>query len=140
MKPAVIKTLAAFALLASTIAFATPALATTATDVVPVDISMIANEGGKGITFQNTFAQPFYVSDRDQPSHSNCNDKCAETWIPVYPSDRNATNLGDFTLVPRTDGYKQWAYKGKPIYTFGYGEHEPPSAKDMGKEWHVLTP
>ena len=70
-----------------------PVLAISATDVVPVDISMIQLEGGKGIAFQNTFAQPFYVYDRDAPGRSNCNDKCAETWIPVYTTDREAKDM-----------------------------------------------
>jgi predicted lipoprotein with Yx(FWY)xxD motif len=115
-------------------------MAAGALDVVPVDISMIQLEGGKGIGFQNTYAQPFYTYDRDQPNRSNCNDKCAETWVPVYPTDRNAKDMGDWTVVSRFDGSKQWAYKGKPLYTFGYGEHDPPTAKDTQNQWHVLTP
>jgi predicted lipoprotein with Yx(FWY)xxD motif len=138
MKPAAAGKIVAFAV--AGLLAAGPVLAASATDVVPVDISMIELEGGKGIAFQNTFAQPFYTYDRDQPGHSNCNDKCAETWIPVYPADRSAVDLGVWTLVPRTDGYKQWAYHGKPLYTFGYGEHAPPTPKEMGAQWHVLTP
>ena len=117
-----------------------PVLAISATDVVPVDISMIQLEGGKGIAFQNTFAQPFYVYDRDAPGRSNCNDKCAETWIPVYTTDREAKDMGIWTVVSRFDGSKQWAYNGKPLYTFGYGEHPPATKKDMGDQWHLVTP
>lgn len=114
------------------------ALALDADTAVPVDISMIQEKDG--IVFQNTFAQPFYVWDKDQPNKSNCNAHCAEVWIPVYPSTREATNIGDFTLVTRADGEKQWAYKGKPLYTFGYGEHEPPTPKETMNQWHILKP
>src|ERR1700743_806023 len=108
--------------------YAPPVLAADANPAVPVDISMI--EEKDGIIFQNTFAQPFYVWDHDQPNKSNCNGHCADVWIPVYTTSHDAVNIGDFPLIPRPDGSKQWAYKGKALYTFGYGEHEPPSAKE----------
>ena len=117
---------------------AAPALALDANTAVPVDISMIQEKDG--IVFQNTFAQPFYVWDKDAPGKSNCAGHCAEVWIPVYPSTREATNIGDFTVITRTDGEKQWAYKGKPLYTFGYGEHAPPTAKETMNQWHILKP
>ncbi len=108
---------------------------------VPVDVSIISQGTGKGFIFQNVYAQPFYIYDKDQPGKSACVDKCAEVWIPLYPSDRNATDLGDaWKLIVRTDGYKQWAYKGKPLYTFGYGELPPPTAKDTAGVWHKLEP
>ena len=117
---------------------ASPILAASPDDAVPVDISMI-QEGDK-IVYQNTFAQPFYTYDRDQPGHSNCNDKCAEIWIPVYTTSHEAKDIGKWTVVSRFDGSKQWAYNGTPVYTFGYGEHAPPTAKDMQKDWHVFAP
>ena len=138
MKPTARGKIVAFAL--SSMLAASPVLAVSATDTVPVDISMIQLEGGKGIAFQNTFAQPFYTYDRDQPGRSNCNDKCSEIWIPAYTTDRNAKDMGIWTLVARFDGSKQWAYDGKPLYTFGYGEHVPPVAKDLGDQWHLFAP
>lgn len=139
MKPAARGNIVAFAI-TSLFTASRVLAAVSSTDVVPVDISMIQREGGKGIDFQNTFAQPFYTYDRDQPGRSNCNDKCAETWIPAYTTDRNAKDLGIWTVVARFDGSKQWAYNGKPLYTFGYGEHAPPTPKDMQKEWHLFAP
>lgn len=118
---------------------ASSAQALNADTAVPVDISMVQEDKGR-ISFQNTYAQPFYYWDKDAPNKSNCNDHCAEVWVPVYPTDRNPANLGDFTLVTRNDGNKQWAYKGKPLYTFGYGEQPPPTAKETMNQWHIIKP
>jgi predicted lipoprotein with Yx(FWY)xxD motif len=30
----------------------------------------------------------------------------------------DAMGAGDWTIVTRDDGGKQWAYKGKPVYTW----------------------
>ena len=57
-------------------------------DQVPVDISIISLGKDQGFAFQNTYAQPFYTYDLDQPGKSNCNDHCAEVWVPVYPTSR----------------------------------------------------
>lgn len=128
----------AYVLFAAAALYAAPVFALEPDTAVPVDISMIQEKDG--ISFQNTFAQPFYYWDKDAPGKSNCNAHCADIWIPVYPSTREATAIGDFSVVVRADGEKQWAYKGKPLYTFGYGDHEPPTAKETMGQWHVIKP
>jgi predicted lipoprotein with Yx(FWY)xxD motif len=107
---------------------------------VPVDISIIDLGKGQGFAFQNSYAQPFYTYDLDKPNKSNCNGKCAEIWVPVYPTSQKPVDMGDFTLVKRADGTQQWAYKEKPLYTFGFGDHAPPTPKDIQGKWHVLEP
>ncbi len=118
--------------------FAAPAVALDANTAVPVDISMIQEKDS--IIFQNTFAQPFYVWDKDTPGKSNCTGHCVDIWVPVYPTTHDPTDIGDFTVITRSDGNKQWAYKGKALYTFGYGEHDPPTAKETMNQWHILKP
>jgi predicted lipoprotein with Yx(FWY)xxD motif len=41
---------------------------------------------------------------------------CAAAWPPAYAPD-DAKPVGDFTLVTRKDGKKQWAYDGHALYT-----------------------
>ncbi len=65
--------------------------------------------GGNGMTL--------YTFDKD-PAGSNksvCNGPCATNWPPLA-AGANAQPAGDFTVVTRDDGAKQWAYKGKPLY------------------------
>ena len=57
-----------------------------------------------------------YTFDRDAvPGKSACNGPCATNWPPLMAASGAAAS-GDWTLVTRDDGTRQWAYKGKPVY------------------------
>jgi predicted lipoprotein with Yx(FWY)xxD motif len=57
-----------------------------------------------------------YTFDRDAtPGKSVCNGPCATNWPPLMVQ-AGATASGDWSIVTRDDGSKQWAYKGKPVY------------------------
>ena len=60
-----------------------------------------------------------YISSADAPGVSNCIADCANVWPPLAASPTSAAS-GDFTIMKRTNpSGLQWAYKGKPLYTFG---------------------
>ncbi|HWA22246.1 MAG TPA: hypothetical protein VG735_07620 [Caulobacterales bacterium] len=62
--------------------------------------------------------KPLYTFARDTtPGKSACNAQCAAAW-PALAAAAKAKDDGDWTVVTRDDGAKQWAYKGKPLYTF----------------------
>lgn len=44
---------------------------------------------------------------------------CVETW-PPFLAEAGAEPVGDWTLITRDDGARQWAYKGKPLYTYAF--------------------
>jgi predicted lipoprotein with Yx(FWY)xxD motif len=56
-----------------------------------------------------------YTFAKDQPGVSNCNDNCAKNWPPLTAA-ADAMPMGEWTIVTRADGSKQWAYKGLPVY------------------------
>lgn len=58
-----------------------------------------------------------YTFDRDAAGSgkSVCNGPCAANWPPLFAED-NAGASGDWSIVVRDDGKKQYAYKGKPLY------------------------
>ena len=58
-----------------------------------------------------------YTFDRDVmgSGKSVCNGQCATAWPPLLASASD-TSSGDWTVVVRDDGQRQWAYKGKPVY------------------------
>ena len=59
-----------------------------------------------------------YTFARDMaPGKSSCNAGCAAAWPPLV-ADAGATDDGAWTVITRDDGSKQWAYKGKPLYTY----------------------
>jgi len=87
---------------------------------------------GKGMTL--------YVFDRDTAGTSNCNDKCAANWPPL-PAAAGVAASGDWTIVTRADGSKQWAYKGKPLYTFGKDAKPGDATGDgVNNVWHIAAP
>lgn len=62
--------------------------------------------------------KPLYTYARDTaPGKSACIDQCITAWPPLVAA-ATAKDDGDWTVVTRDDGSKQWAYKGKPVYTF----------------------
>ena len=56
-----------------------------------------------------------YTFDNDQGGMSACTGQCAENWPPLVAA-ADAQPEGDYTVITRDDGTKQWAYKGKPLY------------------------
>lgn len=58
-----------------------------------------------------------YTFDRDVmgSGKSVCNGPCATNWPPLMASAADQAS-GDWTVVVRDDGTRQWAYRGKPVY------------------------
>jgi predicted lipoprotein with Yx(FWY)xxD motif len=83
--------------------------------------------GEKGMTL--------YVFDKDADGKSMCNAKCAENWPPLV-ADGAAS--GDFTVITRDDGKKQYAYKGKPLYYWSKDQKPGDKTGDgVNNVWHV---
>ena len=58
-----------------------------------------------------------YTFAKDSDGKSVCNDKCAENWPPLKATSADKS-MGEWTVIKRDDGTMQWAYDGKPLYTF----------------------
>jgi|SRR5579862_1478881 len=118
---------AALFAICTTAAFAQTAPATTA------DTSKgKALVDGKGMTL--------YVFDRDAAGKSNCNGPCTTNWPPLTPAP-NAKASGDWTILARDDGTKQWAYKGKPLYHWSKDAKPGDVTGDgVNNVWHIAAP
>jgi len=57
-----------------------------------------------------------YTYERDSDA-SVCYGACARQWRPYYVEGAGTGNA-DLTVHTRRDGRKQWAYRGKPVYTW----------------------
>ena len=83
-----------------------------------------------------------YTFDKDTAGSgkSVCNGQCAFNWPPLAAT-ADAKPMGDWTLIPREGGGAQWAYKGKPLYTF-IGDVNPGdnNGKGVNGVWKVATP
>ena len=58
-----------------------------------------------------------YTFDRDATGSgkSVCNGPCATNWPPLMATDSDKP-MGDYSVITRDDGKKQWALRGKPLY------------------------
>ena len=81
-----------------------------------------------------------YSFDKDAAGKSACNGKCAENWPPLMAG--TATGSGDWTVIARDDGAKQWAFRGKPLYTFVKDTKPGDVVGDgfMNNVWHIARP
>ncbi|MDJ0748983.1 MAG: hypothetical protein QNJ11_05840 [Woeseiaceae bacterium] len=87
-----------------------------------------------------TFENDRNDTDGDGPGDSDCNGGCAETWPPLY-ADTAATAGGDFTIIDRDDGTRQWALNGLPLYFFAPDQVPgETSGEGAGGVWYVARP
>ena len=81
-----------------------------------------------------------YTFDNDTKGKSNCNGQCANLWLPLIATT-DAGDSGDFTLITRSDGRKQWAYKGKPLYSWTKDTKPGDTSGDgVNSVWHIAVP
>ena len=79
-----------------------------------------------------------YTFDKDSGGKSMCNDDCAKHWPPVM-APAGATASGKWSVIKRDDGTSQYAYDGKPMYTFVKDEKPGDMKGDKMKDvWHVM--
>lgn len=79
---------------------------------------------------------PLYVFDGDADGKSNCNAVCAAVW-PIIRADAAAKPTGDWTIIAREDGKRQWAYKGRPVYTFYLDRPGAPKGEGRLADWYL---
>jgi predicted lipoprotein with Yx(FWY)xxD motif len=81
-----------------------------------------------------------YSFDKDKAGDgkSTCVDKCAINWPPLM-ADASASGSGNWTVITRPDGSKQWAYKGWPMY-YWIKDQKPgdKTGDNVGNVWHVV--
>lgn len=77
-----------------------------------------------------------YTSNRDSVGKSSCTSKCATEWKPLS-APALATPKGDWSIVLRPDQSKQWAFKGKPLYTYAEDSNPGDVEGDKRPGWQV---
>ncbi|GLR95926.1 putative lipoprotein with Yx(FWY)xxD motif [Bradyrhizobium liaoningense] len=71
----------------------------------------------KGSVLTDAKGMTLYTFDKDADGKSACNGPCATNW-PVLKAEAGDAAGDGYTIITRDDGSRQWAYKGKPLYTF----------------------
>ncbi|WP_462401652.1 COG4315 family predicted lipoprotein [Pseudomonas sp. Marseille-QA0332] len=82
-----------------------------------------------------------YTFDKDTRNKSVCTGECAKNWPPLLVKPGEEAAQGRWTQVRRDDGAMQWAYDGKPLYTFIKDKITTDKTGDgMRGIWHVAKP
>ena len=95
----------------------------------------------KGSTLVDAKGMTLYTFAKDTKGKSACNGKCAANW-PALKADGDAKPGHGYTVVKRDDGSMQWAYKGKPLYTWIKDAKPGDITGDglLNGAWHVAQP
>lgn len=101
---------------------------------VPVSVATGKLVGANGMTLYT------FEKDVTKSGKSSCNGPCATNWPPLLATDADKAS-GDYTIIVRDDGQKQWAYRGQPLY-FWVKDSKPGDTTGDGfnKVWHVAKP
>jgi predicted lipoprotein with Yx(FWY)xxD motif len=105
-----------------------------ASTILPVRVSDGILTGPNGMTL--------YTFDKDVPSSSKsvCNGPCANNWPPLFATETDQPT-GDYAVINRDDGKKQWTAKGKPLYFWTKdGKPGDKTGEGFNGVWKVATP
>jgi predicted lipoprotein with Yx(FWY)xxD motif len=98
-------------------------------------------DSAKGKVLTDPKGMTLYIFDKDADGKSVCNGPCATNWPPLMATG-DAKADGGYTIIVRDDGGKQWAYKGKPLYTWIKDTKPGDISGDgvAGNSWHIALP
>lgn len=98
--------------------------------------TMPAMKAGDG-TLTDAKGMTLYTFDKDAGGKSACNGGCATNWPPLAAAG-DAKADGEWTIITRDDGSKQWAYSGKPLYRWSKDAKPGDKTGDnFNNMWHV---
>jgi predicted lipoprotein with Yx(FWY)xxD motif len=94
-----------------------------------------------GSILTDNAGRSLYFFSKDAATTSTCVGGCVVTWPVFYqanPSIGTGLTAGDFTTITRTDGTKQTAYKGWPLYYYmGDSKKGDVTGDAIGSVWFV---
>ena len=94
-----------------------------------------------GDTLVDARGMTLYTFDKDSTGKSVCNGPCAKSWPPLAAA-ADATPTGKYSIDTRDDGSKQWAYGGKPLYTWSKDTKAGDTTGNgfLNGAWHAAKP
>lgn len=84
---------------------------------VPPAFDVIPTSTGRLVVNKDDYS--VYTWDGDEPNTSNCHERCLTNWTPV-PAPENVMEQYGWTVIERSPGINQWAFRGKALYTYNH--------------------
>ncbi len=133
---------------------ATDSTAATASSIATTDTTAPATAATTGVGLQlsdnplgkilsDGTGRSLYLFSKDTPTTSSCDGGCAAKWPPLIADSTPALGTGlaaeDVTTITRSDGTKQVAFYGHPLYYFA-PDTKPgdTSGQGVGSVWFVV--
>jgi predicted lipoprotein with Yx(FWY)xxD motif len=104
------------------------------------EVPIKTGDSSLGPVLTDAAGMTLYTFDKDTDKTSACTGDCAKNWPPAIAADEGDAS-GDYTVIDREGGAYQWAYKGKPLYTW-VKDAAPGDVTGDGANgvWHVAKP
>jgi len=100
---------------------------------VPPGFAVLTTTSGRQLLNDKNYS--IYVSDRDGPNVSKCDEVCARTWRPML-APVSARAQGEWSVLERSPGVYQWAFRKRPLYTYSL-DYDIRSVKGSDEPgWH----
>ena len=113
---------------------------TLVTGAASAETAIATAESTLGQIFVDGDGMSLYTFDKDAPAVSNCYGDCAVKWPPLAAAG-GAEPQGEFGIIMRTGGDKQWTYKGQPLYLWVKDQTAGDVTGDGVKGvWHLARP
>ncbi|MCU0800599.1 MAG: hypothetical protein MUD11_02295 [Rhodobacteraceae bacterium] len=94
-----------------------PALAIFLAPLASLAAPAITADSSAGAILTDANGMSLYTFAKDSAGVSACVDDCVAKW-PILPATSADVAEGDWTVITRSDGALQWAYKDMPLYLF----------------------
>lgn len=99
-------------------------------------VRVFTTDKGRTLTTRDNLS--LYTYDKDPEGASVCEAGCATNWPPLLATKEDIAS-GPFSIVARKDGRYQWAYQGKPLYTWIKDKQPGDRTGDnVNGVWHLV--
>ncbi len=80
---------------------------------VPPELAVVEVATGRLLTTFEGYSA--YSFEQDEPEKSHCDAACTRDWAPIV-APQGAQPRGEWTLIERSPGIRQWVFRGQPLY------------------------
>lgn len=104
-----------------------------------VDVSVLYSYHAVSLVTEDGATLYRFVGDLSQDGQACSDASCEPQWDPLYAPSL-AIPTGDFSIVRRADGSRQWAFKSQPLFTYR-GDKLPGDIHGVGIDarWSVAV-
>jgi predicted lipoprotein with Yx(FWY)xxD motif len=91
-----------------------------------------------GWTFRQSPSNlPLYLYAPRLQGTTLCGRRCEAQWVPLL-APGHAKPLGEWSIIERSDGGRQWAFEQHPVYTYALDTPERAAAGPRDNVWHLM--